>query len=87
MLLNVLDYYGPLREQVKRGIEAGFIRQQNLELLTFVDGPEDHDQHADFDWGSAAIQFLDEWKPTGWKGFGFDWTQRSTGVATPLSSV
>ncbi|KAG8831323.1 hypothetical protein FRC17_003276 [Serendipita sp. 399] len=87
VLVNVLNYYNPLREQLRVAIEAGFVRAENLQLLTFVDGPEDLNEHIEYDWGTAVVKVLDEWKPTGWKGFGFDWTKKQSGQMTPMQAV
>jgi len=77
-----------LRQQIIKGIEAGFIKEENLNLLTFVNGPDDPEEHTAFDWGNAVIKALDEYKPTGWKGFGFDWSAKdSNGHADPLSQT
>lgn len=88
ILVNVLNYYEPLREQIVKGIEAGFIKEENLNLITFVNGPENMEEHATFDWGAAVTKVLDDYRPTGWKGFGFDWSAKmNNGHANPLSSI
>ncbi|PVG02587.1 hypothetical protein CPB86DRAFT_528799 [Serendipita vermifera] len=86
-LVNVLGYYGPLREQITLGVKAGFIKEESVQLITFIDGPADMDEHTTFDWGEAVVKALDEWKPTGWKGFGFDWGKQMNGRASPLQSI
>ena len=88
MIVNVLNYYEPLRQQIIKGIEAGFIKEENMNLVTFVNGPPDLDEHATFDWGGAVVNALEDHKPTGWKGFGFDWSARaSNGHVDPLSRI
>ena len=88
ILVNVLNYYEPLRMQIIKGIEAGFIKEENLNLVTFVNGPENLEEHATFDWGAAVVKILNEYKPTSWKGFGFDWSAKpNNGSADPLSSI
>lgn len=87
ILVNVLNYYNPLREQIRVGVEAGFIKADNLSLITFVDGPEDLAEHEDYDWGGEVVKLLDEWKPTGWKGFGFDWSKRQDGRSSPMNAI
>jgi hypothetical protein len=88
LLVNVLNYYEPLRQQIISGIEAGFIKEENLNLVTFVNGPADLEAHATFDWGNAVINALNEYKPTEWKGFGFDWSAKlGNGYADPLSQT
>lgn len=78
----MLNYYDPLREQIRKAIEAGFIREENFRLVTFIDGPVDLSEHVTFDWGSAVVRVLDEWKPSGWKGFGFAWNRKADGTTT-----
>lgn len=39
---------------------AGYIRQQYVELITFVDAPSDCSQES-FDWGLAMLQSLSTW--------------------------
>lgn len=68
-------------------VEAGFVREENVKLIIFVDGPADINEHEDYDWGTEIVRTLDEWKPTGWKGFGFDWTKVRDGVVTPLKAT
>lgn len=46
-------------------------------MVTFVDGPADEAEHADYDWGSAVIEALKNWKPVEWEGYGLDWTKTS----------
>ena len=56
--------------------------------MTFVNGPDDLEDHTTFDWGNAVIKALDDYKPTGWKGLGFDWSaKRGNGHADPLSQT
>ncbi|KIM41231.1 hypothetical protein M413DRAFT_18875 [Hebeloma cylindrosporum] len=61
-LLNVLSFWEPLRALVKGSINAGFIKPQHEQLIIFVDGPEDHSEHENFDWGKAALEALDKWE-------------------------
>ena len=53
VLLNVLGFYGPIREMVRNGVRAGFIPPSNEGLIRFVDGPEDMSAHEEFDWGTG----------------------------------
>ena len=79
IVVNVANYYAPLRAQLVKAIEAGFINDVNLGFITFVDGPADEAEHADYDWGSAVIEALDNWKPVEWEGYGLDWTKKKGG--------
>lgn len=83
----MLNYYVPLREQIHKAIEAGFIREENFSLVTFVDGPVDLSEHITFDWGSAIVRVLDEWKPSEWKGFGFAWNKKADGTTATLEAT
>lgn len=73
VLLNVRGFYTHLREQIFVAQEAGFISEANLELIRFVDCPTDQDDET-FDWGNAALQAIDSWKPDVVPLF--DWTVR-----------
>jgi len=79
IVLNVLNYYAPLRAQLVKAAEAGFINAPNIGFITFVDGPPDEAKHADYDWGSAVIEALENWKPVEWDGYGLDWTRKKDG--------
>lgn len=61
-MLNVLSFYEPLRQMIRNGVEAGFIKRQNEALVTFVDGPPDLADHETFDWGQAALEVIDSWR-------------------------
>ncbi|KAM5542634.1 hypothetical protein V8D89_003595 [Ganoderma adspersum] len=62
LVLNIHGYWDPLRELVRNGIKNGFILEKNAQLLRFVEGPEDHAEHENFDWGKAALEALDAWE-------------------------
>lgn len=83
----MLGYFDPLREQIRKAVDAGFIKEEALSLVTFVDGPADLSEHESFDWGSTVVQVLNDWKPSGWKGFGFDWSKRLDKASTPLKAI
>lgn len=87
IIVNVRNYYAALREQIRVSVEAGFVRAENVQLITFLDGPTNIDEHDEFDWGAAVVKTLDEWKPTGWKGFGFDWSKTRKGIVAPLETT
>jgi hypothetical protein len=87
IIVNVRNYYDALKEQIRVAVEAGFVRKANVDLIIFVEGPADINEHEDFDWGTEVVKSLDEWKPTGWKGFGFDWTKARNGIVTPMKAT
>jgi hypothetical protein len=84
LVVNVRNYFSPLRDLVRNGIEAGFIPEANAALLVFVDGPEDLGLHDTFDWGSAALKAVKEWKPPVWAGYAFKWEEETK---NPLDST
>ncbi|KAI0320336.1 hypothetical protein OF83DRAFT_1053375 [Amylostereum chailletii] len=61
LLLNVKKFYEPIRALIEGAINSGFIRKESKALAVFVDGPEDLAKHGTFDWGTAALQALDQW--------------------------
>lgn len=75
IVLNVLGYFNPLRDLIQNGVREGFINPQNEALVQFVDGPPEYEVHDTFDWGKAAIDALDYWKPAERTHF-YDWTRR-----------
>ena len=75
-------FYDPLRELVRTGVREGFINSINEALLIFVDGPEDQSEHEDFDWGSAALDVLDQWQSSRTPSTLYDWTRRKAGDAS-----
>ncbi|OCH89088.1 hypothetical protein OBBRIDRAFT_794597 [Obba rivulosa] len=79
LVLNILGFYDPLRELIRNGVRAGFITARNEALVHFVDGPSAHEEHAEFDWGAAAIKALDNWKRPEHSHF-YDWTVRIGGM-------
>lgn len=85
IVVNVLNYYAPLRAQLIKAAEVGFINPVNIGFITFVDGPADEAEHADYDWGSAVIEALKHWKPVEWEGYGLDWSKANTKAANPHS--
>ncbi|KZS98890.1 hypothetical protein SISNIDRAFT_392982, partial [Sistotremastrum niveocremeum HHB9708] len=74
VLVNVLGFYSSLRELVRTAVRSGFIKEENVDLLVFVDGPSDQSQHSTFDWGSATLEAIDAWSPPTGTGFGFKWS-------------
>ncbi|KAF9525284.1 hypothetical protein CPB83DRAFT_897155 [Crepidotus variabilis] len=77
VLLNVLSFWEPLRMMIKSGINSGFIRPSGEQLITIVDGPEDHQEHESFDWGKAAIEAIDRWEVGGIDNL-YDWSGRGS---------
>ncbi|RPD59202.1 hypothetical protein L227DRAFT_586761 [Lentinus tigrinus ALCF2SS1-6] len=78
LVVNVLNFWNPLRELVRNGIENGFINARNEALLQFVEGPADLSEHESFDWGKATLEALDKWQGVQAGGF-YDWTLRKEG--------
>jgi hypothetical protein len=74
ILLNVQDFFSPLRTLIQNGVREGFIQPHNEGLITFVDGPADVAEQGSFDWGVAALSALDEWRSSGVKAL-YDWTK------------
>ncbi|EIM91535.1 uncharacterized protein STEHIDRAFT_73452 [Stereum hirsutum FP-91666 SS1] len=77
ILINVLNFYEPLRQLIRRAVSEGFIQPHNEQLAIFVDGPSDESEHGTFDWGKAALDALDGWKRDR-KGM-FEWREGSIG--------
>ncbi|EKD01354.1 hypothetical protein A1Q2_04342 [Trichosporon asahii var. asahii CBS 8904] len=65
VVLNVKNFYTPLRALLEGGAESGFIKKENLSLLRIVDLPGGAEANADEakaeEWGDAAIRALKEW--------------------------
>ena len=76
VLLNVLNFYDPLRSLIQSGIKEGFIQPHNENLVVFVDGPSDMKEHDTFDWGKAAIDALDGWDGGLVQSLPFDWQKK-----------
>ncbi|KAK4057710.1 hypothetical protein OIO90_001358 [Microbotryomycetes sp. JL221] len=75
ILLNVKDFYTPLRYFVNSAISAGFIAECNRAFMIFVD--EDKDD-SEFDWGVAALKAIKEWRDKGMgggKAFSLEWPE------------
>lgn len=60
LLLNVNSFYSPLREQINKAVEEGFITERNKGLIRFLDAPEGGEEG--FDWGREALKALEEWE-------------------------
>jgi len=74
IVLNILSFWEPLRQLIKNSVEEGYLRPENEGLLVFVDGPEDHNEHENFDWGNAGIKALETWEKANVSPL-FDWTK------------
>ncbi|GAA5906456.1 Log1p [Sporobolomyces salmoneus] len=77
VLLNVNDFYSPLRQFIEGAISSGFISPSNRNFLIFVDPPSDSTD-PDFDWGEAALSTVEEWFKLGTggaKAFQLDWKE------------
>lgn len=75
IVMNVLSYYNPLRDLIRNGVREGFIPERNEKLIVFVDGPADHAEHEDYEWGRAALEALDGWQMEH-SEIHYDWTKR-----------
>ncbi|KAF8894495.1 hypothetical protein BD779DRAFT_842386 [Infundibulicybe gibba] len=78
VLLNIRSYYEPLRQLVENGVREGFINPRNQKIIIFVDGPESHTEHEDFDWGAAALAAIEAWQSENVAPL-FDWSKRADG--------
>jgi hypothetical protein len=91
ILLNIHNFYNPLRTLIESSISAGFIRPSNSSIITFVDGPSDIAEHDSFDWGDAALKAYEKWIEEG-KGVNalYNWNERMRAAAAdgrPSSSA
>ena len=80
LVLNVLGYYDLLRQMIKKGVEAGFIKPENASLVKIVDRPNDGD------WGKAVIDALRSWTIDAGAGYGWCWVE-SNGDAPPTDVI
>lgn len=80
VLLNVLSFFDPLRQLVENGISEGYINPGNRNLIIFVDGPS-QDEHETFDWGTAALDAIKQWKADNTEAL-FNWKLRKDGTST-----
>ena len=78
IVVNVHNFWDPLKALVRNGIDSGFILEQNERLIRFVDGPEDCAAHEDYDWGKAAMEALDTWEDIAKSHF-YNWHLRKDG--------
>ncbi|KAI0781391.1 hypothetical protein BD413DRAFT_505009 [Trametes elegans] len=78
LVVNVRNFWDPLRELIRNGIREGFILPKNEQLVRFVEGPADHAEHETFDWGKATMDTLDEWQGVAASHF-YNWHLRKDG--------
>lgn len=62
VLLNVLNFWEPLRNLIETSIHTGFISEADRRLITFVDGPTALEEHESFDWGNCGLDALNRWE-------------------------
>jgi len=60
ILLNINDFYTPLRTFVQGAIQNAFIRAENESFLVFVEPPPPNAE-GKVDWGEAALQAVSAW--------------------------
>lgn len=76
VLLNVANFYDPLRAFIDGAVKSGFISDECRAFLTFVDKPVNVAE-CEFDWGEAALEALHVWTRQGAGGgipYGLDWS-------------
>ncbi|SCV68506.1 BQ2448_627 [Microbotryum intermedium] len=76
MLLNVNDFYSPLRSFIQGAISAKFIAKVHEAFMIFVDRPPDADDS--FDWGEAALKSIRDWEAAGMGGgqaYSLEWPE------------
>ncbi|KAH9890609.1 hypothetical protein C8Q73DRAFT_704980 [Cubamyces lactineus] len=78
IVLNIRNFYNPLRELIRNGIREGYILEKNERLVHFVEGPTDLAEHETFDWGKAAMEALDRWEGVAASHF-YNWHLRKDG--------
>ena len=62
ILLNINDFYTPLRTFISGSVQSGFIKPANEALLVFLSGPQDVQERATWDWGKASVKALRDWQ-------------------------
>ncbi|SCZ90477.1 BZ3500_MvSof-1268-A1-R1_Chr1-3g02014 [Microbotryum saponariae] len=77
MLLNVNDFYSPLRSFIQGAVSSKFIAEVNKAFMIFVDRPTDADEA--FNWGDAALTSIREWEAAGMGGgqaYSLEWPEQ-----------
>ncbi|KAI0668472.1 hypothetical protein C8Q78DRAFT_979708 [Trametes maxima] len=78
ILVNVRNFWEPLRALIRNGIREGFILEKNERLVCFVEGPADVAEHGAFDWGRATLDALEQWEGVAASHF-YNWHLRKDG--------
>lgn len=60
VLLNVNDFWDPLRALIDNAVQEGFVQKEKNGLVIFVDPPVSGRES--FDWGQAAVDALESWE-------------------------
>ncbi len=74
LILNINGFYTPLRQQISKAVEAGFISQLNSSLMRFVD-LEEGEVEGKVDWGRKGVEALEGWKWEEGAGYDLKWTK------------
>ncbi|KAI0648321.1 hypothetical protein C8Q79DRAFT_999701 [Trametes meyenii] len=78
ILVNVRNFWEPLRALIRNGIREGFILEKNERLVRFVEGPADVAEHGVFNWGRATLDALEQWEGIAASHF-YNWHLRKDG--------
>ncbi|KLT43633.1 hypothetical protein CC85DRAFT_284341 [Cutaneotrichosporon oleaginosum] len=75
IVLNMNNYYSPLRALFEGAVASGFIKAENLALVRIIDLPGDGntDGARAAEWGPAAVEALRQWSLPDGAGYGFKW--------------
>ena len=74
VLLNINEYYSPLRNFIRGAIQSGFIKPDNESFIVYVDRPQVLPEDGIWDWGKAAVQAIKEWNLTSrGEAYELDW--------------
>ncbi|KAK2467013.1 hypothetical protein APHAL10511_001271 [Amanita phalloides] len=76
VLANIQGYWDPLRQLIHSAIGHAYIQPGKARIVVFVDGPADHADHENYDWGNALLQAFDNWTEIKGEPM-FDWSRRS----------
>lgn len=74
VVLNINDFFSPMRTQVQKAVQEGFIEPANYSLLKFVDLEEGQSVE---DWGKQCVDALDTWTWDKNAGYGLQWDAKS----------
>lgn len=74
VVLNINDFYTPLRTQIQKAVQEGFIESANYSLLQIVDL---EDGRSVEDWGKQCVEALDNWTWDEKAGYGLQWDATS----------